>query len=256
MIALIYNGDVRFNQNVVKQNHQILIDRLKDFGEVTTYNFTKNDPNRPVCPYDEGGLDTADQGTYRRAAGGAVQVWDFIQSVERTVEPIIIRMRTDSWFTDDSIEIIIKEMQDIVDKKAGVYFFGSDLINDNAGRKYKKTYLSHVDENNIIPNTVQDFIIIGRRECIISLEKINAKLSQLNGNKLRSGNKLFRWVVVQNSIAATVICNIFLIRKHFNLYPTDIEIYWEYINSYNNGKKPDLIDPALAYYHSWKETIK
>jgi hypothetical protein len=253
MIALIYNGDVRFNQDIAKQNHQRFIDRLKEFGEVATYNFTKNDPNRPVCPYDEGGLDTADQGTYRRAAGGAVQVWDFIQSVERTVEPIIIRMRTDSWFTDDSIEIIIKEMQDIVDKKAGVYFFGSDLINDNAGRKYKKTYLSHV-ENNVIPNTVQDFIIIGRRECIVSLTDINGRLSVLGGNKLRSGNKLFRWIVAREKIAATIVCNIFLIRKYFDLYPTDLEVYWEYVNSYIAPKKPEQMKPALAYYEKWKDS--
>ena len=85
MIAIIYNGDIRFNQDIAKENHQRLINRLKEFGKVTTYNFIKNDPDRPVCPYDEGGLDTAAQGTYRRAAGGAVQVWDFVQSVERTV---------------------------------------------------------------------------------------------------------------------------------------------------------------------------
>jgi hypothetical protein len=254
MIAIIYNGDIRFNQDIAKENHQRLIDRLKEFGEVTTYNFTKNDPDRPACPYDEGGLDTAEQGTYRRAAGGAVQVWDFVQSVERTVEPIVIRMRTDTWFTDDSIEIIIKELQDIIDKKSGIYFFGSDLINDNAGVPYKKTYFYYVQTGDIVPNTVQDFIIIGRRECIVGLKDLNEKFSSLRGNKLRSGNKLFRQMVTRGAVAATIICNIFLIRKYFDLYPTDLEVYWEYVNSYVSAGKPEHMKPALDYYEKWKDS--
>lgn len=254
MIAVIYNGDIRFNQAIAKENHQRLINKLKKFGDVNIYNFTKADPQRPVCPYDEGGNDLSSQGRYRRAAGGAVQVWDFVQSVERTVEPIVIRMRTDTWFTDDSIEIIVKELQDIINKKSGIYFFGSDLINDNAGVPYKKTYFYYAQANNIIPNTVQDYVIIGRRECIVSLTDINDRLSVLRGNKLRSGNKLFRWIVAGEEIAATIICNIFLIRKHFDCYPTDLEIYWEYVNSYIEPKKGDKLQPALDYYKKWKDS--
>ena len=256
MIALIYNGDIRFNQDIAKENHQRLIDRLQEFGEVNIYNFTKDDPERPVCPYDEAGPDLSVEGKYRRGAGGAVQVWDFIQSVERTVEPIVIRMRTDTWFTDASIEVIIKELQEIIDKKAGVYFFGSDLINDNAGVPYKKTYFYYAHANDIVPNKVQDFIIIGQREFIISLKDLNEKFSSLGGNKLRSGNKLFRQIVIRGEVAATIVCDIFLIRKHFEECPTDLEVYWEYVNSYIEPKKGDKLQPALAYYEKWKDSLK
>jgi len=256
MIALIYNGDIRFNQDIAKENHQRLIDRLKEFGEVNIYNFTKDDPERPVCPYDEAGPDKSSEGKYRRGAGGAVQVWDFIQSVERTVEPIVIRMRTDTWFTDAGIEVIIKELQEIIDKKAGVYFFGSDLINDNAGVPYKKTYFYYAHANDIVPNKVQDFIIIGQRESIISLKDLNEKFSSLGGNKLRSGNKLFRQIVIRGEVAATIVCDIFLIRKHFEEYPTDLEVYFEYIKSYIDPRKPDQMGPALAYYRTWKDTVQ
>ena len=256
MIALIYNGDIRFNQEIARQNHQRLIDRLKEFGEVNIYNFTKQDPDRPVCPYDEAGPDKSSEGKYRRGHGGAVQVWDFIQSVERTIEPIVIRMRTDTWFTDAGIDVIIKELQDIIDKKAGVYFFGSDLINDNAGVQYKKTEFYYAQAANIYPPVVQDFIIVGRRESIISLKELTEKFSELFGNKLRSGNKLFRQIVVRNEVAATIICDIFLIRKYFETYPSDLEIYLEYINSYKDPRKPNQMDPALDYYRRWKESFQ
>jgi hypothetical protein len=50
----------------------------------------------------------------RRGQGGGVQVWQFMNAVRLTKNPYVIRMRTDNWFTEKSIEVVIKELKEIL----------------------------------------------------------------------------------------------------------------------------------------------
>lgn len=238
MIAIIYNGDIRFNQSVVEKNHEKFLSKLKKISDIKIYRYTKDDPLRGVCPFDGGGVDKANEGHYRRGQGGAVQVWDFLQSVDRVNEDIVIRMRTDTWFTESSILVIINEIQKILNNKSDIAFFGSDLINNNAGVEYKETPIEYKD-SLVIPTKIQDFVIVAKKTSLYSLEHVIEVFNKLPYNKLRSGNKNFRQMIAANSRGKTIVCNIFLIRKYFDAYPTDIEVFENYIDSYiePTGKK-------------------
>ena len=60
-LAVFYTGDKRHNLKIVKQNHQRLFDCLNEIVDVNVYWFTKDDPDRGVCPFEEGdhNLDNA-----------------------------------------------------------------------------------------------------------------------------------------------------------------------------------------------------
>ncbi len=90
MIAVFYTGDHRHNMEVTLQNHERLLSRLKEIAPVNVYWFTRNDPQRGVCPYDPPPGYSDPDNNYRRGQGGAVQVWDYMRGVERTTEPYVM----------------------------------------------------------------------------------------------------------------------------------------------------------------------
>jgi hypothetical protein len=255
-LAIFYTGDIRHNQDIANINHQKLFDRLKEILPITIYRFTKDDPDRGQCPYDPLPHIEDPDNVYRRGYGGAVQVWDFLRGVEKTTERFVMKLRTDLWFTASSIDCICFEINEMLEGRSDISYFGSDWINENAGVKNNRLPV-HIDFDNVI----QDFVVIARRDKLKSKDQCIEAIDSLPPNKRRSGNKVFRFIIptttqeVDGSITRTqharvyrTLCQIWLIRRHYEGYPLDIEVCKHYIQSYiidekAKGGKKQLADP-------------
>lgn len=260
MIAVFYTGDIRHNQDIAAANHELLIDRLRELGEVNVYRFTRDDPDRGLCPYDPP-LDINDPDVvYRRGQGGAVQVWDFMRGVQRTQEPIVIRLRTDLWFTSSSIDTILAETQRLVDNEYGIAYFGSDWVNDTIGA----TDLKLAVDVNYDPH-VQDFVIVARRDSLKSFDEIMTHMDHVNPNKRRSGNKTFRFIVPNKQIGDRVyqqtikvyriLCQLYLIRQDYINYPSDNVVCRDYIQSYIADDKAKVGKKNLLIPHPMQDAV-
>ena len=260
MIAVFYTGDVRHNQDIAAANHKLLIDRLNKLAPVNVYRFTRDDPNRGACPYDPPiNIDDPDI-VYRRGQGGAVQVWDFMRGVQRTQEPIIVRLRTDLWFTASSIEVVVNEVQALINNEYGVAYFGSDWVNDTIGVENLKLNV----DINYDPH-VQDFVVAARRDSLNSFESVMAKMDEVIPNKRRSGNKTFRYIVpikqvgknVQEQTVKTyrILCQVYLIRQDYSKYPDDTLVCRDYIQSYIVDDKAKLGKKNLMLPHPMQDAV-
>ena len=260
MIAVFYTGDVRHNQDIAAANHKLLIDRLRELGEVNVYRFTRDDTDRGECPYDPP-LDVDDPDVvYRRGQGGAVQVWDFMRGVQRTQEPIVIRLRTDLWFAPSSIEVVVDEVRALIDNDYGIAYFGSDWVNDTIGAENLKLNV----DINYDPH-VQDFVVAARRDSLKSFEDVVKKLDEINPNKRRSGNKTFRFIVPYKQIGKNVqeqtvktyriLCQVYLIRQDYREYPDDTLVCRDYIQSYIVDDKAKLGKKNLTIPHPMQDAV-
>jgi len=153
MLAIFYTGDKRHNLDIAARNHQTLFDRIKEICDYKIYWFTKDDPTREACPYEDGNIH--EDTIYRRGQGGGIQVWDFVRACKKTNEPYVMRLRTDVWFTDSSINVICNEIKEILNGKTDIAYLGSDWIHENAGKINHKLVVI----DGVAPG-VQDFVII------------------------------------------------------------------------------------------------
>lgn len=260
MIAVFYTGDIRHNQLVARKNHQQFLDALAEIDHYQVYDFTRNDPERGQCPYDPPPEQADPDNVYRRGFGGGVQVWDFMRGVQRTTEPVVIRLRTDLWFTASSIQVICDEIKLLINNDADVAYFGSDWLNDSVGRVNMKLPVNiHVDPH------VQDFVVAARRDGIKDFDTVINDIDALNANKRRSGNKLFRYILKMHELsqvsrAHRILCQLWLIRQDYGDYPTDSTVVRDYIQSYivddkaKAGKKSMLIPhPMQAAVNWWRQ---
>jgi len=255
MLAIFYTGDVRHNQQLARKNHEKLFHRLQEILSINVYQFTKDSLNRGICPYESDHPDNL----YRRGRGGAIQVWDFINAVQRTTEPFVMRLRTDLWFTDSSINCICYEIQEILAGNTDIAYFGSDWINDNAGLVNKRL---PVDIG--IDGVVQDFVVVANRKKLKSFEQVLETIDNINPNKQRSGNKSFRFIVPtiivgeqrqQNAIVFRTLCQIWLIRKTYEQYPDDDIVCRDYIQSYIADDKTKVNKKNLADIHPMQSAV-
>ena len=255
MIAVFYTGDVRHNQDIAAANHKLLIDRLRELGEVNVYRFTRDDPDRGQCPYDPPPRQADPDNIYRRGFGGAVQVWDFMRGVERTTEDIVIRLRTDLWFTESSVKVICDEIQLLLNNETDVAYFGSDWLNEAVGMINLKLPVNiHSDHH------VQDFVIAARRDGLKDFNTVITDIGLLNPNKRRSGNKLFRYILKMDGLdqvsqAHRILCRIWLIRQNYEQYPEDNIVVRDYIQSYIVDDKAKAGKKNLTIPHPMQDAV-
>jgi len=259
MLAIFYTGDVRHNTKIAYANHKKLFDEIEKIVPVNVYFFTRDDPERGICPYDPPEQIDHDN-AYRRGQGGAVQLWDFLRGVQRTNEPYVMRVRTDLWFTESSIEIICNEIKELVAGKGDIFYFGSDWINQNAGLVYNKSPVS-ID----LDKTIQDFMILASRDKLVPFDLCIENVNKVVPNKRRSGNKMFRYIVpidegsamprIQYSNPFRILCQIWLVRKTYTEYPTDDEVCKDYIQSYIVDDKAKMGKKNFIFPHPMQDAV-
>ena len=246
MIDVVYTGDIRHNQTIRSKNHQMFFDRLKDYQIHEFYNGDGEKDFLP-CPYNRGGKDAYwHPDNLRRGQGGGVQVWQYINAVRLTKNPYIIRMRNDLWFTKSSIDVIMSELNKILNGENDVAYLGSNWLDGEMGVEYQVKNKFKV---------VEDFMIIAKRDKLLSYDDTIKELNSLRPNDLRSGNKCFKEITKNKR--RKILCRLYLTRQTYEEYPNDKQVCYDYLLSYCNSRDGvDKMKPALDWLESfepWKD---
>lgn len=202
-IALVYIGQKRFF-NTAENNHKQLLDILRTKYDVNVYDFSRSTPST--------------EGPF--TSSGGVQVWDFLQACNNVKEDIIIKIRSDIWFTKNSMPVVLSELDEIVNDKNDVAFMGIDFTNH-----YNKLH-ERIDASTT--KKITDFLIIARRS---SMDEENSIVTRLNGPKHKSGNVMFKYILNPNARAVSVSCQMYLLRKDYD-QPSNWQIYSDWTSEY------------------------
>ena len=201
-IAVVYIGQRKFDKTSTA-NHQVLIELLKTQHTVNVYDFTRPGPST--------------DGPF--SSSGGVQVWDFLQAVKSVDEDIVIKLRTDLWFTRNSMSVVLSELNEIINGNTDVAFMGVDFTNH-----YDKLH----ERNDATNKKVTDFAIIVRRS---SLDVEESIVTRLNGPKHKSGNVMFKYILAPEARAVNVSCQMYLLRKDYDA-PSNWQIYSDWTSEY------------------------
>ena len=201
-IAVVYIGQRKFDKTSTA-NHQVLIELLKTQHTVNVYDFTRPGPST--------------DGPF--SSSGGVQVWDFLQAVKSVDEDIVIKLRTDLWFTRNSMSVVLSELNEIINGNTDVAFMGVDFTNH-----YDKLH----ERNDATNKKVTDFAIIARRS---SLDVEESIVTRLNGPKHKSGNVMFKYILAPDARAVSVSCQMYLLRKDYDA-PSNWQIYSDWTSEY------------------------
>jgi len=229
-IALVYTGQPRF-PDVTKQNHQILIDKIKEFVPVTVYHYT---------------TDKLDQiGNKWRDLSGCTQVYQFMEAASQTKEPVIVKFRTDLWFTPESMEAVMYEIKDVLANVQEASFMGSNWA-DYLGHEHTRIDL-------VKCSVVQDFVVIARRENLRPKGDVLLDLELSGGNKLQCGTKVFKNILQPGTIGHNVYCQIWLCRHPYTQAPTHYQVGLDYICGYQKQwKMPNAIPWIKSQQHRYE----
>lgn len=201
-IAVVYIGQRKFDKTSTA-NHQALIELLRTQHTVNVYDFTRPGPST-TGPFQ---------------SSGGVQVWDFLQAVKSVDEDIVIKLRTDLWFTRSSMPVVLSELNEVVNGNNDVAFMGVDFTNH-----YDKLH----ERNDATNKKVTDFAIVARRSSLDTEESIVARL---HGPKHKSGNVMFKYILALDARAVSVSCQMYLLRKDYDA-PSNWQIYSDWTSEY------------------------
>ena len=249
MIDVVYTGDIRHDQKIKNKNHNLLLREIKKLGEVKVSEFYNGvgEKHFTDCPFNRGGKDAYwHPDNLRRGQGGGVQVWQYLNAIRLTNNPYVIRLRNDNWFTESSVEVIIKELKQILNGKNDLSYFGSNWLEGNMGVEYQ--VMTKI-------KGVEDFVIAAKREALNSYDNVMAKLKSIGVNHLRSGNKCFEFIS-NSKKRHKVLCRIYLTRQTYENYPSDKQVCYDYLISYCTTRDGiTKMIPALKWfenYEPWK----
>ena len=249
MIDVVYTGDIRHDQKIKNENHNLLLREIKKLGEVKVSEFYNGvgEKHFTNCPFNRGGKDAYwHPDNLRRGQGGGVQVWQYLNAIRLTNNPYVIRLRNDNWFTESSVKVIIKELKQILNGENDLSYFGSNWLEGNMGVEYQ--VMTKI-------KGVEDFVIAAKREALNSYDNVMAKLKSIGVNHLRSGNKCFEFIS-NSKKRHKVLCRIYLTRQTYENYPSDKQVCYDYLISYCTTRDGiTKMIPALKWfenYEPWK----
>lgn len=228
-IALLYIGMPRF-KDIGKSNHKLLIDALQQKWPVVEYDYLQPNLDRSLCPFPAN-----DTGAAR------IQIWDFYESLQYVNEQIVIKLRSDIWFSKSSIDAVIKEIELIISGKQDISYLGCDTSN-NFSEKYFK-----------IPTKkgkILDLVIIVNKD---KIKKKDQALTELQTGKLahlRSGNSTWKVLTTPWTVSYKVFCQIYIIRKD-QVELNDWTMGYHYIDYY----LPDTVQQAKQWWLNNKEQV-
>lgn len=207
-LAIVYTGQPRYPK-VTQNNHNQLIGRIQSIIPTKVYQHT---------------TDVADQsGNSWRNLSGGTQVWQFMNAVSLTTEPIIMKFRTDLWFTPLAMDAVIYELKEIMDGYQDAAFMGSNW----------SEYLGHEHTRVTIDRSpvVQDFVVMARRNELRPNDQVYNDLQYAGSSKLQCGTKVFKSILQPGSEAHNVMCQIWLCRGYYD-NPNHYKVGLDYVLSY------------------------
>ena len=220
-IAFVYTGERRF-EKIGKENHRHLFQTLSEFTSFKIIDKCKKDRNN-----DEFNLS------------GPNQIWDFYKAIDDVKEDIIIRMRTDVWFTPSSVPHIVNEI--LATKNGNQHFslIGSELFNH-----YNVEYKTYDLPDIRIP--AKSHVKTADFMCIVNKNNLRDKqeiYNELKNEKSKSGNRL--WQKIRKTTGQYSFGQIYLLRDNFRKENLN-DNYIAYQFSKHYGKKTKT---ATDYYN-------
>jgi hypothetical protein len=188
MIAIFYTGADKFS-SVTFSNHVKVIDKIREKYPVTVYDHKLPDFDRTECTF---------------TLSGGCQVFDFMKSSEILSENIIIKFRTDIWFTDSSIEMLLEAIDDVVNNTLDIVYLGYDFRNYYSEKGFK------IDVNDI--KKITDFVVVSNKK---GLTTRDIALRKCIEDRSKSGNLLFKNIRNDAARSIMVSCHMYLVRKEF-----------------------------------------
>lgn len=194
-VAILYIGHPRF-KDLSMLNHKKLTDAISIEFKVTIYDFTQPILDRSECSF---------------ISSGGIQLWDFYTSVDKIKEDVVIKIRTDLFFTDSSMIHIISELKKIVDNQIDVSFLGLGLLSEHFDSElYKQEYYSYPYSKT---GKVLDWIVIVNKKFISTKEAVFEELTTGKSSRNSSGNYTWKLIVKPPVRSNIVSCHTALIRK-------------------------------------------
>lgn len=205
-IGIIQIGLKRFH-DTAKANHKKLYDTLNKKYGITVYDYYR-DTADSNCPFDQ---------------SGKIQVYDFLKAKDQVKEDVFIKVRSDAYFTRTSIDIICKEIDNVIAREADIVFMGIDFMNDYAEIHKRE------DARTVHGHKVTDFVVVARKDKVANTNEIIDLLS--HSVKDKSGNKTFNLILTESAIAKKVSTQIYILRKEY-AECDNWQIYWDWCSQY------------------------
>ena len=163
---------------------------------------------------------------------------------ENIKENIIIKFRSDLWFTDEAINAIVTEVKLVYDGEQDASFIGCNW-KDYIGHTYTK---EHVNEKP----WVQDFVIVVDKNTLKDKKEIYQNIESSKPSKRACGTKLFRSLLTTQDRAYNVMSQVYLIRKqlegNFDPWQVGHDYIFEDMKRFGH-KMPD----AMPWYMNTKK---
>lgn len=189
-ICLFYIGEPRY-QKETKKNHDLFFKKFKENNlNFNLYDFT----------------------SWNRTAinPGISQITNFYNSLKKIKdEQYIIKLRTDIYFPEKYMDLIIKELLLIINGEKDACFFG---------REFNKESIVHEMENKLffktynIKNKVTDWILICNRDILVKFRIFKKRVVNI---KTKTGNLLWLFVLKNNEKSVWINCLIYLFRHPY-----------------------------------------
>jgi len=227
-IGIAYIGERRFH-NTSKNNHEEFFKLLRNKYEINIYDFSK-DERLNVGSFEDRFRSNSSKADCPYTTSGAIQLWDFMQAREKMPQEIIVKMRTDLWFTRSSMQVILKELDEIVNNNNDVAFMGLDFLNHCSAEYFR--------DNALGQKKTPDFFIIARKSILASDQEISALITA--PGKQKSGNMMYRYILglppKDNTRAQIVSCQMYLLRKDYQ-EPSNWQVYSDWTNEYHKSEQ-------------------
>ena len=189
-IGFVYTGERRF-ENIGRENHKQLFNALSEFTAFNIYDECKDDR-------------TNDEFT----SSAPNQIWDFYKALPKVKEQIVIRMRTDIWFSKSSIPHVINEILATQQGQRNFTLVGAEL-DSHYNKEYTTYDLPEVKKQKRKTKTA-DFMTIVNRDVLKPKEDI---YKWLKTEKSKSGNRL--WQKIRYGEGKYSFGQIYLIRHNY-----------------------------------------
>lgn len=226
MIDIIYTGQKGF-YHITEKNHQLLFDKIKEISDIKINWFTKPNQSRGVCPYDN------------TEARGSIQVWDLVDALKSTENNIFIKLRSDLWFTTESIDVTVKELSLILQSSQELSFIGWMYKDWDFNQPHSKISVVGADR-------IQDFVIIGNKNKLANTDTIFSRLDSRSPGKNISGNKTFKDIIDDATKAFTIKTHMYLCRKEYNTVD-ESQLAIDYFDMYAKGKAKEYKEWYIKY---------
>ena len=189
-IGFVYTGERRF-ESIGRENHKQLYNALSEFTAFNIYDECKDDRSN-----DEFTLSAPNQ------------IWDFYKALPKVKEQIVIRMRTDIWFSKSSIPHVINDILATLQGKRNFTLVGAEL-DRHYNNEYATYDLPEVKKQKRKTKTA-DFMTIVNRDVLKPKEDI---YKWLKTEKSKSGNRL--WQKIRYGEGKYSFGQIYLIRHNY-----------------------------------------